>query len=402
MIIKDPFGGSDIVIEFVSYNQSVQSTAGTQRVSIWCDEAPDFDFYEEQLPRLIAEDGDLIFTYTPVDRSSWLFDEFFEKARTYYRSKAICDFVGKGVEAEEITDSPYDIAVIMAATDDNPTLDVDVIDSLFAHVDDPDVISIRRYGIFKQLSGRIFKDFEFKTHMIDRNIYFPDGISYKWVHARGIDFHPQTPWAIVNMSISPTNEVFIWDELSMSPEKYTSREIAREIALIGKHYRFRTNIVDPLAEATKKDTITVREDLNKYFRDLSKEGIGMGGYWQTWDTKGERGRDSVRERLKNSLEVKRPFNNRVVTKGREEYLPTIWVLDNCKLVAKSMRNWRWEEWSDSKARAKNDEKNRPEQKWSHLNMCIECIFKRPEFRPLKGTLPLNQKPGYFRNRNART
>ena len=81
MIIYDPFGGPDIIVEFVSYNQSVQAMAGVQRASIWCDEACSPDFYEEQLPRLIAEDGDIIFTYTPADRSSWLFDEFFDRAR---------------------------------------------------------------------------------------------------------------------------------------------------------------------------------------------------------------------------------------------------------------------------------------------------------------------------------
>lgn len=380
MIIKDPYGGPDIVVEFVSYNQSTQGTAGVQRMSIWCDEAPSFDFYEEQLPRLISEDGDIIFTYTPVDRSSWLFDEFFDKAKVYYRSKDICSFV-PGWKEEEVTDSPHSIAVVMAATDDNPTLKKSVIDAMFDHIDDPDVISIRRYGIFKQLSGRIYKNFNYETHYINGGRYFPEGIPYNWTHARGIDYHPQTPWAVGMISLSPNNEAFIWGEYNPSPEKYTVREIAHKTASMGGDFKFRLNLIDPLSEATLKDRLTIREELNDIFRELRKEGLGTGGSWKTWDTKGEKGREAIKERLKNSLEVKRPFNNKTVRGGKETYLPTIWILDTCKVSGKSFRNWRWEEWADAKSRVTKEDKNKPEQRWSHFPMVYEACFKEAAFRP---------------------
>jgi len=54
MVIKSGVGGPDIVVEFVSYNQSVQSTAGSQRFIIKCDEEPPKAFWEEQLPRLFG------------------------------------------------------------------------------------------------------------------------------------------------------------------------------------------------------------------------------------------------------------------------------------------------------------------------------------------------------------
>ena len=399
MIIKDPFEGPDIVIEFVSYNQTVQSVAGTQRMSVWMDESPSFDFYEEQIPRLIAEDGDMIFTYTPVDRSSWLFDEFFEKARAYYRSEAICEFLNKEnnehVKQIEYTSSPHSVEVFMAATDDNPTLKKEIIDSMFDHISDPDIISIRRYGIFKQLSGRIFKDFDYKVHYLKKDKYFPDGIPYKWVHGRGIDFHPQTPWAIVNMSLSPENELFIWGELNPSPEKFTTKEISKLVAFLGEDYKFRLNLIDPLSEAIKKDNMTTKADLNLAFRELRREGIGTGGYWESWNTKGEHGRDSVRERIKNARNCKRPFNNKVDTKGKETYLPTVWVLDTCPITAKYMKNWRWEEWADSKSRVLKEEKNKPEQRWSHFNMVIEALLKEDSFRPKSFGSARRETPSYY-------
>lgn len=384
MIIKDPYGGADIIVEFVSYNQSTQSVAGQQRLSIWCDESPSYEFYEEQLPRLLAEDGDIIFTYTPVDRSSWLFDEFFDKASVYCRSEAIVKYLnskGDKVKKTEKTDSPYNIAVMQAATDDNPTLSKAAIEDRYAHMSDPDAVAIRRYGIFKQLSGRIFKEFDYRVHFIDKEKYFPDGIPHDWVHARGIDFHPQTPWACGMISISPTNEAFIWGEMNPSPEKFTVREIAREFALIGKDYKFRLNLVDPYAEAVKKDFVSVLDDLNRNFHELKKEGIGTGGYWQSWDTKGERGRDAIKERIKNSAALGKPFNNKINKNGATEYLPTIWVLSNCKISAESMKNWRWEEWANTNMAQSKDSKNTPEQKWSHFNMVWEAVFKHPAFKP---------------------
>ena len=399
MVIADPFGGKDIVVEFVSYSQQVQAGAGVQRMSIWCDEAPDSDFYEEQLPRLLAEDGDILFTYTPVDRSSWLFDEFFEKAKYFYRTQRICDYLkseGKIIKREEVTNSPYDIAVVMAATDDNPTLDPDVVEALFNHIDDPDTVAIRRYGIFKQLSGRIFKNFDYATHVLSKEKYFPDGLPYNWLHARGIDFHAQTPWAVGFAAMSPENEVFIYKDWNPSPEKYTIKEMSSEIAHMGEDYDYKLNLIDPYAEAIKKDSISVLMDLNREFKELKREGIGTGGYWLTWDTKNEKGRDEIRRRLKNSLSVGRPFNNKVTDKfGRTTHLPTIWVLDTCITSAKHMKNWRWEEWSDSKNLIKKEEKNKPEQKWSHMNMVWEALFKHTGFKPRSGHRVPDRKVQYF-------
>ena len=401
MTIIDPYGQGDIVVEFVSYNQSTQATAGVQRLSIWCDESPSKEFYDEQLPRLLAENGDIIFTYTPVDRSSWLFDEIYDKASVIYRSKYIVDFLSKpGLveKAVEKRDTPYDIAVIMAATDDNPTLKKEVIDALFNNIDDPDVVAIRRYGIFKQLSGRIFKDFDYGLHILPVET-FPDGVPKSWTHFRGIDFHPQTPWAFGMISISPDNEAFIWGEWNPSPEKFTSREIARQIAISGKDYKFRLNLIDPLAKATKKDNITVLDDLNEEFRNLSREGIGTSSYWDVWDTHGERGRDALRERLKNSITTKRPFNNKGTVNGRTEYLPTLWILSNCKDSIKAMHNWRWEEWASTGDNTKKDAKNKPEQKWSHFNMVWEAAFKEPAFRSPTKFINENQVADYFKRRN---
>ncbi len=394
MLIYDPlsgyefcgekYNGADIVVEFVSYKQTIQTGAGVQRVSIWEDEEAPYDFHEEQVPRLIAEEGDMIMSLTPANKLSWTYDEIFERAHVYIRTKAICDFLRtKDYEPKQIefTDSPLSIAVIQAATDDNPTLKKEVIEQRMGDYDDPDLIATRRYGIHKQVKGRIFKTFDYKVHFIDKDI-FPDGIPHEgWVHGRAIDYHPQTPWACSSVALSPQNEAFVWIDFEVSPEKYTTREICREIAIMGKDYDFKLNLIDPLSEEIKKDNISVLDGIKRYFYDVKKEGIGRTAFWQTWDTKGDRGKDAIKERLKNSLVVERPFNNQVTEEGRTRFLPTIWILNNCRTAAKSMKMWSWEEHMDVKVKMrKGITTDKPQQKWSHMNMALEALFKHQAFR----------------------
>lgn len=386
LLLKDPYKGDDIVIEFVSYNQSTQAMAGVQRMSLWEDESPTIEFHEEQKPRLFAEDGDNIITYTPVDSASFLFSEIYDRAKVYYRTKAVIDYMAsRGIRVPQIeqTGSTQDIAVFQAATDDNPTLKPEVLEKHFENINDPDLLAIRRYGIFKHISGRIFKNFDYKIHFIQTDKYFPDGtVPQEWVHGRAIDFHAQTPWAIIFACLSYDNEMFIWGELEKNPEIFTCAEIMKEVCMKGRDYRFRLNLIDPFAEATKKDTKSSLDDINRITHVLKHEGIGFGGTWQTWDTKGEYGRDEIRERLKNSALVGRPFNNRVEKPGKPvEHLPTLWILNRCPLVAKSLNNWRWEEWSDPGALFSKDAKNKPEQKWSHFCTALEALCKEPHWKP---------------------
>jgi hypothetical protein len=385
MILKDIFGGADIIIEFVSYNQSVQSTAGQQRVSCWLDEQAPPAFYEEQRPRLLKEDGDFVISCTPADRISYLYDEVFEKARIYYRTKAIANKF-KCPQVEE-TGSPNDIAVIQAATDDNPVLSKDDIDALMDEwADDPDRLDIRRYGIFKQVSGRIYKLFDWKVHLIqeeDWQRYFPQGIPMSYNHFDGIDYHESVNWACGICSISPTNELFIWDEFNPSPEDMITFEIARVLASKRGEYKFKLDLIDPLAEKRQSNTgLTVREDLNRAFLMYKREGLCRSAYWQSWDTKSTRGRDEIKKRIKNSMKFGKPFNNKVPNKrGGYDYLPTVWIRAKCKETAKSFKNWRLQEWAINSENATKERKEQPQQKYSHFPIVYECLAKSPSFRP---------------------
>ena len=398
------YTGGDIVVEFSSYNQAVAATAGKQRLSIWLDESAPFDFYQEQVPRLFAEDGDLIFTLTPAIGLAWEFDEIFEKAAVYIRTDSICEFLStpsKRVDNIETTDSHHNIAVLQAATDDNPTLSPQKVNDMYRDMADPDgtAIPTRRYGIFKSATGRIFKDFNHKIHMInpDEYIFSQDSMS-GWTHGRAIDYHDRNPWAIVWAAISPRDECFVWGEWYPSPEKWITEDICYEIAIRSKRINFTLNLIDPLSNKVQTNSGTsTLEDINRGFHKLKKEGICTGGYWKTWNTKGIVGRDEIKKRLANSVKCEKPFNNKRISRfGRETYLPTIWILNNCIETSRSLKHWRYEQWANNRQLITKDQKDTPQQKFSHFCTALEALFKENNFRAKRATAHREKEYRYFK------
>jgi phage terminase large subunit-like protein len=411
-------------IEFVSYGQSTQAQAGVQRRSVWIDESAPKDFFDEQIPRLLAADGDLILSYTPIPGSiGWEFDELYDRARIIYRTfavrKRIYKRTGIKLPAIQYTDSKDDIAVIMAATDDNPiyaklaaekskrvgreVTAEEYITDMLGLIADEDVIDARRYGLFKQLSGNIFKGFDQRCHVISREKYFPEGLPYEWKHFRGIDWHEATPWACGWVAVSPHDEIFVYNEFNPSPERMVTMEIARVIATRSQDYKFDLNLIDPLSSKIQPNTgLSSLEDLNRLFAEYRKQGIGTGGHWQVWDTKSQKGRDEIRKRLQNAALCGVPFNNEVKKDGITKRLPTIWILDNCTETIKSLKNWRREEWGDRSSLVTKDEKETPQQKWSHFCTMLEGLMKRPEVFAARFGMRQSQReaPQYFRGRQG--
>jgi hypothetical protein len=390
--------GGFITVEFVSYSQTVQEGAGVQRTSIYIDELCSQDFYEEQMPRLLASGGDVIITFTPVEGSNdWLFDKLFERARMVYRTEAVRKRIKERMKLDlpevEINEKGEDVAVIMWATDDNPIYEgiakrqseirgyeitaEQYIDEMFGGMDD-ETVDARRYGIFRQLSGKVHKQFDLRTHVIKPEDYFPSGIPEDYSHFRGIDYHQANAWAVVWGAVSKDNELFIYRDAAFKPGNLTTYDISGMIADMSGVYKYRLDLIDPLACTRQVNTNTTTvEDLNRYFRQFRLEGRGTGAYWQGWDTKGTRGREELTRRLINSIRVGKPFNNKVVDNGRTSLLPTVWFFDSCRPTIESLKNWRYDTWDSREALQRNEEKEKPAQKWSHFPMVIECVLKNP-------------------------
>lgn len=463
MTLVDPQGGPPIMIEYVSYTQPEETQAGTQRFSVYLDENVPKAFFDEQKPRLWATKkegygGDIIMSLTPAKYLGWQHSEVYEKASIYIRTprirSAIKRYFGKEVPLIEKTDQPTSIAVIQAATDDGVgvtntpvhcisldcleaekngiapqfvrlgrdftgyepfqcvhcgakfygTLDKDCIEWA-----DDDIVAIRRFGISKQVMGTIFKNYDESIHSINPALYFPDGkVPKEWLHARAIDYHTMIRWAIVWVTLSPQNEVFVYKELNPDPRKTLTMNTTDEIIDISENYHYYLNLIDPLAAEVNPDTGESTLDvLNRLFRENKNAGRGAGGIWQTWDTKSDVGRDEVRKRLTNSRLCGKPFNNNQVDQNTGEtiYLPTIWIFNTLTNVRKSLKLWREQQWADRDKLITNDEKGKPEGKNSHFPMCLEGLFKHPAFRISRYRSQLvnpRQPIRYFQNARIRS
>jgi hypothetical protein len=401
MRISDPQGGKDISIEFVSYSQSVSSQAGVQRRMIYIDEHSPKAFYEEQLPRLVKASSDLrlirkidrdallIMTLTPAQEyMDWEYDELYERAEVVYRSPAVCkamkEMLNEHHEVIEHTGIESGIAVIMAATDDNPVMSQVAIKKLYERYADQDAIAVRRFGMFKQISGVVFKSFSKKVHVRDFEKDFVMGIPYDWLHARGIDFHEYNNWAIGWTSLSPQNEMFIYNEWYPSPEKFVTLDICTTIAIMSKDYKYFLNLIDPRAAIKQPNSgLSTIDDMNRMFYELRKQNLGTGGYWQSWDTKSQIGRDAIKLRLANSLLCGQPFNNKKTVDGKITYLPTIWISNKCTNTIEHMKNWKREQWMNKSTAIMKEPKDSASDKWSHFNMVWEAILKSPAWAVMR-------------------
>ncbi len=406
--IHDIYGGKDILIEYAGYNQQTQSLAGHKRTGAWLDELAPEKFYDEQIPRLMYEDGDINISYTPtIDNAiSYYFDRVYDRAKVYYKSPSMRKYYKEKqnlVYPElEYTNSEESIAVIQMSTYDNPRLSRDVIDKKASALgdEDPMLTDMRIYGIFAAVTGKIYKQFMPSTHVISSNQYFSEGIPDGWTHFRSEDWHQATPLANVWVSLSPTNEMFVWAEMNLNPERNTTLAVCEAIAKVsGSTKRFSMNLIDPLAATNQSNTgRSVIDDMNHYFREFRNEGICTGGHWESANTKSTaskalhniRGREQLKLRMYNSSLCNTPFNNKIERDGLVKRLPTVWVLDNCHQVSKSLRSWRVENGKETVS-------------WSHFCTALEFLLKDIRFSPRKavsgGRKPV--KHGNFFTKNRR-
>jgi len=381
MVVSSPIHGKSY-IEFKSTKQELQDIGKVQRCSVWADEEPPKSYWDESRVRLHSRIGDMRISLTPINGISWTFDQLYNRASYIWRTDSIVDALNEPKE-EIHKDRSKNIAVIHMAVDDNPTLTKEGIELILEDydIDDNDVYLLRRYGVFKQLTGKVHKGYNPRIHYIPFDKYFPDGIPYGWFHSRGIDYHDsRTPWSIGWLSASPDDEWFLWQEMHPSidgPRAMNTAEIALAMARRSGDYYYGLNLIDPLANRKQSNTLfSVTDELNQHFDTIRKDhGIGTACYWEGWDTKDTKGENEIRKRLKNATKVGTPYSNTYREHGVTRHLPTFWICNTCPKSNHSMNRWSHDEYKATQTIAVNDPKPKKQQKFSHDNMVIECLAK---------------------------
>ncbi len=370
------------IFEFRSSKQETQDLGKISLSSVWHDEETPKEKRNECKRRLVEERGDEIFTLTAINPISYVYDDIWQRAEYIYSSKTIVSKLG--YPQKKYPNKNTGIACFQMATDDNPILSKEAVDENFQDLSeeyDQDELLLRRYGVFKATSGAVHKSYNPAICYLDFNKIFPDGMPYRWVYGIGIDYHEsRTPWSIGWIAASPEDEWFLWQEAHYAidgPRAYTTYEITKSILRLSGDYLYTVCLIDPLANKKQANTGTsATEDMNIYIDQIRRdEGIGTSMYFEGWDTKGTTGRDEIKKRFKNAVRCGKPFNNRIIEKGRAKRLPTLWISHDCPKFNKSLLSWRFGEYVTSHTKAVNDPKNQPQQRWSHDNMVLECLGK---------------------------
>ena len=372
MTVKNPYGGSqDYVVELMSSQQEIDAFMSVQRQALYIDEELEKLKYDENQIRLMVPKGDTNIALTPVKGLDWTFDNLWRRASKIYRSETINKKYGFPM-VEELNNNT-DIECFCWATDDNPVLDKDTIKRIFENIVDPDDLAMRRYGIFKQATGQIYKMFDVNTHKISVEKYWNEILFKTYWHYRVIDYHPTKPWYVSWVGISPHNEWFVWNEWVASHDRVTTEELRDTIkrkSLIDENGELnRKTLIDPLAKEKQPNTgYSMFEDISTGENALRRV--------QAADTKNQQGRMNVKMRLQNSLKCEVPYNNKRTDGEKDprfnDYIPTMWFFENCLQHIEHFRNWRSIDYRTELAKATHDDR-RLTQKWSDFCRNMEFL-----------------------------
>lgn len=394
--------GRETQIEFMASTQELDAFMSVQRSAYYQDEEIERLKWDESLKRLLKEGGDANVSITPVRGLDWMYDSVWCRADKIYRSKTICERYGYPPVEEMGTKNG--IECFCWATDDNPALTQDHIEQIFSNFDDPDELAMARYGIFRQVSGRIYKLFDPAVHVKPYDKYFDPNLFRSFWHYRIIDYHPQKPWAVTWLGISPRNEWFVWNELEARHEHRTTLEIRDEIkqmSLLDEDEAFnRMTLYDPLANTKQGNTgYSVADDLR-----MGEYGLRR---MEAADTKNSvtGGRMNIKMRLKNSLICGVPSNNFNKSEIQEPrygvYLPTLWILDNCKKHIEHLKNWRYIDYKQEFVKAVKVVK-REGQKFSDFPRNLEFLGSLDPVWYAPSVDNYWEKSRLFQGREART
>jgi len=368
--------GTEAKVEFMASTQDLDAFMSVQRSAYYQDEEIERVKWDENMMRLSSASssgngGDVTLSMTPVKGLDWSYDSLWLRATKIYRSKRIQDrFFYPGVSVRE---NDNDIEIFCWSTMDNPIMSEEGIKNLTRGVDDEDELAMRIYGVFRQVSGRIYKTFEDKVHVLPFDKVFDANVFKKYWHYRIIDFHPTKPWYISWVAVTPTHEWFVWNELKAYHDNVTSFDLRDEIkaeSLVDEDEDVnRKTYIDPLACVAQGNTNRSVKD------DISSGELGLRRV-ESADTKNENGRIMTKVRLKNSVRCGVPGNN-LDTKSPPDirfgqYRPTIWFLDSCPGHVEHFQSWRLVDFKQAHVKAVRTTK-KPSEKWSDYCRNIEFL-----------------------------
>lgn len=316
-------------ISFKTFAQERERWQGGTLHGIWLDEEPGYDIFEECLPRLVAHNGQLMFTMT-----------------------SLCGFT-KIVEFLLHGDKSQGVEVFFGSTWENSTefggaLDPEAIATLENRYDDPDERKARIHGIPSPKSGIVFKTFQ-DAYPTVISLDKCSNCNPQWPTVVSIDPHNQTPHCVLWLQVAPSGHVYIMKERAwLQSEKKMDRvpwitldQLAGQIQWENYGLNIQEILIDKYGSGGH-NAVTGTSIVDELFR----KGLvcqGAGG--------------SVTDKI---LITQRYF--------REKKLH---IQADCWNLLWEIRRYVWQEHISSKTAERREEHQKPRKKDDHL---IDCMM----------------------------
>ena len=311
--------------DILTHEQTTDQFEGWRGDVAWFDEPPPRDKYISTKRGLVDNSGRCWLTLTPL-RQPWIYDELY-------------------------TSQDPEVFTVTMDIQDNPTLSQSAINEFSKALTDEEK-EARLHGKFMHLSGLVFKEFNFDTHVVSTPKIQP-----QWTRYFAIDPHPRTATACLWLAVDEQDNIWVYDELRC--EGMSLAEVAMSIKAQEGELPADIRFIDPAMD--KDDELAGGFNVRK---ELTRNGI----YCRRANNDTNLGFSFIRSALKPQFSS---------TYGKN--LPRLRVSRDCRNLIFEFQHYIWDEYTMRPE--DHDPKQKPKKKDDHYLDCLRYIMNaRPAFR----------------------
>jgi phage terminase large subunit-like protein len=312
---------------FKTFQQEAQQWGGSTLDRVHMDEEPGNVHLQEARLRVMRRKGDLLFTMTPVNGLTHMFDEFEAAMEAAQTHGGIIEDDGLGL--------------VIVDMDDNPWLTPEDIEEALRGLSYEERLA-RKEGKFVALSGLIYPDFKRELHVVPALEKLPGNVNVVVSIDPGIRYACAVGWHYLDAN----DNMVMFEELYEKDQ--TIGQVCEQIHRINAHYNCQPiyYVIDPAAR--NRNSQTGRSD--------QMEFADHGVVTIPGQNSVTAGINRCRERLQSRRFV---------------------VTENCTNFLKEIRTYRWKK----PPRGEGDGKPVPVKQDDHMMDAFRlCVMSRP-WRP---------------------
>lgn len=288
-IILPTADGGTCLVEFRSADQAPATFEQAKLTGVWCDERIPEEIYNRILPRIIDQDGWIL--YSDIPEQWWQLERLVNAEPT------------AGVHSEHF--SMYDNA---------HNLPDGAIDKAAARMTS-DERKMRIAGEFMVMAGVVYKEFIDKDHREGGHLIDPFPVPAEWPKWRLIDYGASAPTACGWVAIGPNEAIYIYREYyqrNLSVGANAAAIIAMSNDGDGNPEKYRVTLMDPHAVDPPPITYGAAKTISQQYAEA---GITSTG-WPFVQTLGEH---AMVQRVKFRLENRTVFLFKTCFEFRREF-----------------------------------------------------------------------------------